>query len=639
MITPGTKALRRLVVWVVAILGHSVGVAVLDRNDNGMSDVWEQIHAAALVSYGDPEDDPDGDGFTNEQESMAWTDPGDDYSGPFVDLTYTLISWGAEPDLDVYEVEISWWGVLHAWYAVETSETEGEYWDPWKGPFLGQGGTLAVTYTTIYAELGEVLFRVVALPADDTDGDGLNDLEEEALGTGRFSVDSDSDGIPDLWEVIHADWSGTAGIGGFSGSGMNPLDDSDANTDLDNDGLSNGVEYLAGTDPLDDGDPSSWDPPLDTDGDGLPDAVETALGTDPEHPDTDGDGRSDYEEVLLGTDPNDADDTVPTLLDAWDFESGLVSMNGNAPSSSSGVNSVDSWSGDGVLVNWTSGAILRYPVYRSDGRASFSAWSGTVRMWVKPEWTSTSLGGSGPGTYGRIFEYGYYTSPLSHPHFVVSLLPDGDKIAIDWKSATTGYGSGWIPIEWREDVWYHVVLTWGEGKVALHVDGEVVAQITGIASGDRFTTPANASFQLLSDHYWSNNPGVVGDRVVIWNRPWTAPEIAADLAAEWAIDTDEDGLPDVWEHSHFGNLSHDGNDDPDSDGLSNAREYAIGTRPDLADTDGDSINDGTEIANGTSPLDPENGDDWTDLTRVRLVLPVMGEHDAFAPGFRLIPVD
>ena len=44
-------------------------------------------------------------------------------------------------------------------------------------------------------------------------------------------------------------------------------------------------------------------------------------------------------------------------------------------------------------------------------------------------------------------------------------------------------------------------------------------------------------------------------------------------------DTDGDGLPDQWERDFFGNLSQDGNGDPDGDGKTNLEEFQNGSDP------------------------------------------------------------
>ena len=155
-----------------------------------------------------------------------------------------------------------------------------------------------------------------------------------SLQTRPIAVDSDSDGLPDVWELYH---------------GTDP-NTPDADLDPDNDGRTNLEEYNAGTAPLvpDDWSLSSAASPaflldasaprpeipdfsivevhalsqlfhlatvfraVDSDSDGLPDAWELAHGTDPNTPDADldpdNDGRTNLEEYNAGTDPLAPDD-------------------------------------------------------------------------------------------------------------------------------------------------------------------------------------------------------------------------------------------------------------------------------------------------------------------------------------------
>lgn len=99
----------------------------------------------------------------------------------------------------------------------------------------------------------------------------------------------------------------------------------------------------------------------------------------------------------------------------------------------------------------------------------------------------------------------------------------------------------------------------------------------------------------------------------IYNRALDAAAIAADSAAgpnvDPVLDSDGDGIPDVIEIADPDLNEHDpadGSGDFDSDGLTNAQEYALGTDLRNADTDGDGMPDGYEVANGLNPL---NADD------------------------------
>ncbi|MFO7974225.1 MAG: hypothetical protein R6V12_06295 [Candidatus Hydrogenedentota bacterium] len=100
-----------------------------------------------------------------------------------------------------------------------------------------------------------VLVSVTPAAYVDSDGDGLSDEVEAALGTDPLNFDTDGDGIPDGWEV----WNG-----------LDPNDPDDAYEDANGDGLVNIEKFDLGLDPYNN----------DSDGDGYWDVIEFARGTD-----------------------------------------------------------------------------------------------------------------------------------------------------------------------------------------------------------------------------------------------------------------------------------------------------------------------------------------------------------------------
>ncbi len=86
-----------------------------------------------------------------------------------------------------------------------------------------------------------------------------------------------------------------------------------------------------------------------------------------------------------------------------------------------------------------------------------------------------------------------------------------------------------------------------------------------------------------------------------------------DLSELLEFFSDVDGIPRSWILEHFGSMNgFDPDGDADNDGLTNRREYELGTDPNNPDTDGDGLPDGWEVENGLDPLDdgsinPNNG--------------------------------
>ena len=157
------------------------------------------------------------------------------------------------------------------------------------GKYLAQVTTGVADLAGNPLKAGETWSLRVFDIADDSDGDGVPDAVEVALGLDPNNPDTDSDGRLDGEE------------------------------DFDNDGLANAIEVLLNSDatnPDTDND-GILDGDEDQDGDSVRDGNQVVLrmtdgeevvmyGTDPLNHDTDGDSFTDGEEVLYGSDPLNA---------------------------------------------------------------------------------------------------------------------------------------------------------------------------------------------------------------------------------------------------------------------------------------------------------------------------------------------
>lgn len=125
----------------------------------------------------------------------------------------------------------------------------------------------------------------------------------------RGADDSDHDGLPDAWEVIHGldPWDDGTWQETSAGAKDGP---NGASGDPDHDGLINIYEFWSGTNPRsqDSNGNGVLDSQEDRDGDGVVNIAEQLLGSRPDIIDTDDDGFADNEEQAMGTSPVNAVD-------------------------------------------------------------------------------------------------------------------------------------------------------------------------------------------------------------------------------------------------------------------------------------------------------------------------------------------
>ncbi len=122
---------RHLLCAFAALLIASASHAIIDQNGDGMSDVWTTRYQVTTP----PDADPDGDGFTNLQESLAGTDPHDASSRPGIEHIEH-----ATP----HEVVLHWASVPGKHYRIQAS-SDLATWLDLSPTHTGDGTPLAAT--------------------------------------------------------------------------------------------------------------------------------------------------------------------------------------------------------------------------------------------------------------------------------------------------------------------------------------------------------------------------------------------------------------------------------------------------------------------------------------------------------------
>jgi hypothetical protein len=437
-----------------------------------------------------------------------------------------------------------------------------------------------------------------------------------------YDIDSDFDGLPDEWELLHfGDLSRIAtenldgdlcNLGCEAGRGMNPFLD-----DTDGDGLLDHEEaYYYETD--------GTNP--DTDGDGLNDYQEvrtlrdfsfTERDYDPANPDydqrlcysspllvdTDGDGLTDYEEVNATppTNPCDPDTDNDGLSDLEDYERGtngtLVDTDGD------GLNDRDEieiygtdplrpdTDGDGLNDGDEVFTVHEFPSNPTPGQRTCTtdpAKNDTDGDFIDDK-TELLLGlnpcDSDWDNDGLLdgLEANYNTDPKKADTDNDGLL-DGFEAFTNVYNPTTN-------------------ISYGPCMLPGDMDGDT--DNDGLSDGFEWTYgDLNVLNPCVED---TDGDGIMD---------------GAQHGSTANNDEDGDGLRDSWEIAYFGSITAYGaSDDPDGDGLSNLQEHPIntgsfyypGTNPMRADTDNDGLNDYVEYqtmfdSNPNNDLNPNNPD-------------------------------
>jgi len=165
------------------------------------------------------------------------------------------------------------------------------------------------------------------------------------------------------------------------------------------------------------------------------------------------------------------------VLESWSFYDHTNWLDDDGYSPVSFTNIAYSPLGDfqSMMVDTNVPAWLQYNVVENDGWTNLTIQQGTVTFWFAPgSWSSTNLGGTGPGEYGRLLEVGSYTTNSSYGLWSIYVDSGGNNLYFsaqtnDLSSSLTTYISA--PISWTTNFFHFVALTYCATNTTLYFDG------------------------------------------------------------------------------------------------------------------------------------------------------------------------
>ena len=367
-------------------------------------------------------------------------------------------------------------------------------------------------------------------------------------------------------------------------------------------------------------------PNEDPDYDGLTTAAERLAGTDPEDPDTDYDGNKDSADP----DPLDHEVFTPVRLAHWTFDApSLRSTAGDFPLFEENNSlAVPGIAGRALDIRPDVGSRLTLPDLNADGSANINLRHGTIRFWIKPDWSSANQSGTGPGSWARMIEVGTYSAPSTVGIWTLHFDPDGNHILFASTNALDQWSPSFAaPISWQADQWHQIVLTYSPTETRLHIDGGPPVVIPGIGPIPNASIRAHG-FAIGTNRsgldYWGERIEGQIDEFETFNYPLDAAEIYSNYApTRAALNAREanNNIPPDWANRYFPPDGSNGAiptdpleldtwlDTPAPGGLTNREKMAFDLDPHKESTKDIGIPDEWLVDNG---IDPRTADSSSD---------------------------
>ncbi len=593
-----------------------------DSDGDGLSNGYEQANGLNPLDGADVTLDGDNDGWSNWQEYVMGTNPQDDVSAPTGDV-FTNVVWQdfvgtAASDVPGVGSVLTKSGAVNAWDSDAVSD----------GVLTGDGevrfsfsddnahNMVGLNYSNDHQDYTDLNYAIYS--------------EAGTLSIYEGSQDKGEYGTYDPDDILSIERSGTTvtykknGAVIYTSTVSSSGDMRVDSTMFSKDSNIKNFQYRGFVAEL-------TLPYMDSDGDGLTNGYEQANGLNASDPqdvlgDDDGDGWDNWQEFVAGTDPQD-NGSVPSgavfTNIVWQDFVGTVADDVPGFGSRLVKTAPNGWDADAVSDGRMEGdGELRFGFGSASGYSMVGlSYSNDSQTWTDVDYgfyansgvVEVRESGSTRGSFGSYDENDFFSVERSGTTVIykkngsvlyTSTVSSSGILMGDFTIYSSGgaldrvQGRGFVP-----ELTLATIDSDGDGLT----NGEEAAEGTDPSNedsdGDGLLDGAEVNTHLTDPLDSDSDDDGLND----------GDEINSHSSDPLDADSDGDGLLDGWEVNHSLDpavAGTDATDDLDSDGLTNLEEFSIGTDPNVADTDSDGLNDGGEINDyTTNPLDPDSDDD------------------------------
>jgi hypothetical protein len=165
---------------------------------------------------------------------------------------------------------------------------------------------------------------------------------------------------------------------------------------------------------------------------------------------------------------------------------------------------------DSLLIDSTNESQLLFPTWNGDSTTNFNpSGDGSLMFWFNPDWSSASLGGTGPGgDWSALIDLGAYTDGATNGSWSCGFDNYGNNFYFATQDANGNEGDYiYAPVTLAAGTWNLIALTWSGTNTAFYFNGACVMNGPGVSvlpslevMSNGFSIGSDAATGLLQMH-------------------------------------------------------------------------------------------------------------------------------------------